>query len=248
MKWVLFAVLLVLVAVVGGATFFPMSVAADFLAKQRKDFHFAQATGSVWDGKLQGVRFGNQDVGDVAVKTDLGSLFVGKPKGTLGIVRKEYSGIGTIAYAINGGEFRVSNLKIDGKVAALPGLPQTVRQTDGKFSVQVSDLVLGSNACKTAVGEVWTDALAKVDIEGKWVGPELRGPVTCKDGHVVVEAKGKAATGEDVAALVSVGSDLSLDMSAKVEGATAEATEVLQKVGFTSDGPTMTLHRSLSGH
>jgi hypothetical protein len=245
MKWVLFVVLFV--AFVGGAVamFFPMSVAADFLAKQEPDFRFEKASGSVWSGKLTRVRFGQQDLGDVSVKTDPVQLFKGAAAGVLGVKRPEYEGRGRIVYGLKTGEMRVSDLIVTGNVAAVPGLPQAVRLSGGTFRLVVDEMTLGGRACETASGQVWTDALTRVVVQQKWTGPELRGPVTCEDGRLVVLADGMAATGEQVTARINVGGDLELDLTARVEAATPAAVQTLSKAGFTADGSSLVLRRSL---
>lgn len=248
MKWVLFVVLFVVV--IGGAVaaFFPMSVAADFLAKQERQFAYANATGSVWNGKLTQVRFGDQAIGDVAIKTDPLKLLAGKAAGRFGLKRPEYSGEGTLAYDMKGGEVRLTDVTLSGQLRAVRGLPERIRTSGGAFKVAIDDIVLDREACQFARGEVWTDALAKVDMEGMWAGPELRGPVTCEDGRLVVEATGRAITGEDVVARVDVGGRLDLSLEAEVAAASVAAQEALKHVGFRADGSVMRLTRSIGGN
>jgi hypothetical protein len=247
MKWVLFVV--IFIVVVGGAViaFLPMSVAADYLAGHEKQFRYKTASGSVWDGQLLAVKFGDQNIGDVSVRTDLFKLFSGRAEGTMGLKRTEYTGAGRVSYVFATRKVHLSDIKLAGQMAAVPGLPERIRQSGGKFTVDIKDLMLGERSCEAATGEVWTDALAKVDMEGKWTGPELRGPVTCRDGHLVVEATGKAVTGEDVLATVDVGGDLQLTMDARVTGASPGAAEVLSRVGFEAGNGQLELRKSLGG-
>ena len=55
-----------------------MSMAADIAAKQLPGFQIHDASGSVWDGKLTNVAFGQQFIGDLSVKADLMSLLTAR--------------------------------------------------------------------------------------------------------------------------------------------------------------------------
>jgi hypothetical protein len=101
--------------------------------------------------------------------------------------------------------------------------------------LQLKNLVFANNICQSASGEVWTDALAKLNQRG-WVGPELRGPVTCSEGKIQVEASGKAPTGEDVLAMMSISSHLDMEMTATVLGAQGQAIKALTDMGFKPEG------------
>jgi hypothetical protein len=110
--------------------------------------------------------------------------------------------------------------------------------------LEVKDLKFAGNACERASGEVWTDALAKVTVKG-WTGPELRGPVTCTDGQVQVEARGTAPTGEDVVAKMYISPRLDMEMTATVLNAQGSAVEALRSIGFKPDGSVMVLRQTL---
>ena len=90
----------------------------------------------------------------------------------------------------------------------------------------MKDVKFANTLCESAAGEVWTDALTKVDYKG-WVGPELRGPVTCAGGKLQVQASGTAATGENVLATMSIGQHLDMEMFASVANAGPGAIEAL---------------------
>ncbi len=245
MKWVVFVVLLLIVGGVLGLAVLPMSMAADFAAKHGAALKFAGASGSIWNGKLQGVVFNGQALGDLAIKLDPGKLFTGRAAGRVDLVRKDLTGGAVISRAIFGGTTRLTDIKLGGQVSAVPVLPTRIRAAGGKFTLAVPEIVFEKNLCKSANGEVWTDALSKTDLGHHWTGPELRGPVTCKDGRLAVDAVGKAPTGEDVSAGLRTGPDLSLDLEARVLNATQGAAETLTDLGFQSDSGAYFLHQKL---
>lgn len=244
MRIVIFVVLGLLVALVGGVSFFPMSMAADMAAKQVPDFRFGEASGSVWDGKLTNVSYGAQTIGDLAVKTELLSLFSGKAAGTLGLAREGFAGQAGISYGLGDGGLDLTDLKISGDTANVPGMPPSIARADGKFTLDVKGVKFSKGLCETASGEVWTDALTKVNYKG-WVGPELRGPVTCQGGKLQVQASGKAATGEDVVASMNIGQHLDMEMTATVANAGKGATEALTSLGFVVEGNTLVLRQAM---
>jgi hypothetical protein len=245
MKWVVFVVLLLIVGGVIGVAMLPMSMAADFAAKHDMAFKYAGASGSVWSGKLQDVIFNGQSLGDVAVKVDAGKVFMGQATGRVGFVRKDLAGQASVSRALFGGRMKLSNIKLAGQASGVPVLPARIRAANGRFTLAVDEIVFDKDVCKSAKGEVWTDALSKVDLGHQWVGPELRGPVSCKDGRLAVEAAGKAATGEEVTAGLNTGPDLSLDLQAKVLNATEGAAQTLAELGFQEDSGAYILHQRL---
>ena len=246
MRIFIIAVVGVLAALAGGVALLPMSMAADMAAKQFPDFKFSQASGSVWDGKLSQVSFGKQFIGDLAVKTELMSLLGGTASGTLGLTREGFSGQTSINYGMGNGRLELKDMNVTGNTAMVPGMPAAVAKGDGKFTLKVADVKFTEGACAEAKGEVWTDALTKVEIKG-WKGPELRGPVTCNGGKLQVEAGGKAATGEDVLAVMSIGQHLDMELTAAVSNASPGALQALAEVGFKPEGDKLVLRQAVGG-
>ena len=246
MRVFLIALAALVVAAGAGLTLLPMSMAADVASQRVPDFKFKEASGSVWDGELKQVAYGKQFIGDLKVKADLMSLITGKASGVLGLTRDGFSGTANLIYGLSNGSLELKDMKLDGNTAMVPGMPAAIAKEDGKFSLQVKDLQFVDSACEAANGEVWTDALTKVKVKG-WVGPELRGPVTCEGGKLQVQAKGRAATGEDVLAVLSIGQHLDMELTASVDNATPAAVEALREVGFVRDGNRLVLHHAMGG-
>lgn len=247
LRIVLFVVLGVLALVAGGVAFFPMSMAADMASKQIPDLKFSSASGSVWDGKLTDVSYGAQKIGDLAVKTELLPLFGGKATGKLGLTRQGFAGEAAVTYGIGDGGLDVPELNISGDTSMVPGMPLAIAQSDGKFTLAMKDVKFAKGLCETASGEVWTDALSKVNYQG-WVGPELRGPVTCHDGKLQVQATGKAPTGEDVVASMNISQRLDMEMTATVSNASPGAVKTLTSLGFEAQGNTLVLRQAMGSH
>ncbi len=244
LRIVIFVVLGVVALVAGVVAFFPMSLAADMASKQMPGFKYSEASGSVWDGKLSNVSFSDQPIGDLSVKANLFDLLTGKATGALGLVRQGFTGQADLAYGLTDGALNIRNLEIDGTTGMVPGMPSAPAEANGKFTLRIGELKFRNSMCEAATGEVWTDALTRVNFED-WVGPELRGPVTCQGGKLVVQAAGKAATGEDVLAVLNVSSRLDMDMTATVTGASPTAEEALVALGFVADGEALTLRQGL---
>lgn len=245
MRIVIFVVLAVVAVLVGGVTFLPMSMAADMAAKQFPEFKFGEASGSVWDGKLTKVSYGAQTIGDLSVKTDLMALFGGKAAGTLGLAREGFTGAAAVVYGVGDGGLDVKDLKLAGDTSRVPGMPPSIARTDGKFTLEIKDVTFVDSRCQSASGEVWTDALTKVNYKG-WVGPELRGPVTCSDGKLQVQALGKAISGEDVLASMSISQHLDMELTATVSNAGPSAVEALTSIGFRVEDDRLVLRQAMA--
>jgi Type II secretion system (T2SS), protein N len=246
MRVFIIAVVGLVAALAGGAVLVPMSVAADMAASRFPDFKFKTASGSMWDGKLTQVAFGSQYIGDLAVKTDLMPLLGGKAAGALGLTREGFTGSANLGYGLMDGGLEVKDLKLEGNTALVPGMPAALARSDGRFTLAISNVTFVDSLCETASGEVWTDALTKVNIQG-WVGPELRGPVTCEGGHMQVQAGGKAATGEDVLAILSISQHLDMELTATVANATPAAAKALGDIGFVLEGDKLVLNQAMGG-
>lgn len=244
MKFVIFIVLALLVGGGGGFAMFPMSLAADFAARQVPEFRYATATGSVWDGKLTGVGMGDQPIGDFSVRADMMALLGGKAAGKLELMREGITGEGDFSWALFSPSLELNDLKLTGKAGLAPGMPEVVALGGGDFALEIQHLTFAGDACESARGEVWTDALARVDVKG-WVGPELRGPVTCRDGRLAMQADGQAATGEDVSAVLSMSHRLDMELTAAVLNAQGEAVDALTSIGFKPEGSALVMRQAL---
>lgn len=246
MRVVIIAVVGLVAVLAGGAAVLPMSVAADMATSRFPEFKFQKASGSVWDGQLRQVAFGSQFIGDLAVKTDVLALFGGKAAGVLGLTREGFAGTANLAYALTDGGLEVKDLKLEGNTALVPGMPAALARSDGRFTLAVNGVKFVDSLCETASGEVWTDALTKVNIQG-WVGPELRGPVTCEGGHMQVQAGGKAASGEDVLATLNISQHLDMALTATVSNASPAAARALSDIGFVPEGDKLVLNQAVGG-
>jgi hypothetical protein len=242
----IFIFLLLAILIGGGAfvAFLPMSMAADFASKQVPDFHYGEASGSVWDGKLTEVVMGEQKIGDLSVKADFGSVFAGKAAGKVDLIREGFTGETVLAYPFGGGAIELSGLKLSGKAGSVPRMPQVIAASGGDFALDLREVKFAGNTCETASGEVWTDALARINHKG-WVGPELRGPVTCVDGTLRVDARGRAVSGEDVYAKMSISNRLDMELTATVMNASGSALEALTDLGFKQEGDVLVIRQSL---
>jgi hypothetical protein len=240
------AIVGIVLALAAGAAFLPMSMAADLASSRFPDFKFQQASGSVWDGKLTQVAYGSQFIGDLDVKTELLPLLGGKVSGKLGLKRDGFSGTADVAFGLGGDGLEMKNVKVEGNTALVPGMPSALARSDGKFSLDVKDLKFVDSLCESATGEVWTDALTKVSIKG-WVGPELRGPVTCEGGHMQAQAGGTAVTGEDVLAILSISQHLDMELTATISNVTPGAAKALADIGFVPEGDKLVLKQAVGG-
>ena len=188
--------------------------------------------------------YGSQRIGDLAVSADFGALFGGKAAGTVGLGRDGLNGAADMSWPIGGKALELKNLKLEGAVSTVRGMPEAVASRGGKFRLELSDIKFAGDVCQSAKGQVWTDALAKVNHKG-WTGPELSGPVTCEGGKLVAQANGKAPSGEDVAARMDIGAHLDMSMTATVTNAQGAAVESLKSLGFVEEGSALVIRQAV---
>lgn len=239
--FILFGVL----AVVGiGVAIFPMSVAAGMVASSIPAFSYVEASGSVWNGKLSRVKYQDQALGDVSLQIDFLKAVQGKAAGKLGIQTPTLSGQGAFSVALSDKTVELTDLKLSGNTAAIPGIPVRLRAVDGHFRLEIPKATIKGQQCVAGEGTVWSDVLARAEPVLQWKGPDLTGPISCIGGRFTAEAAGRAEAGDEVSAKVDIGSNLKGQVTARVKPVTQGLPKRLQDLGFVpgADGYALDIH------
>lgn len=241
---VILVIAIVLLALGAGAAFLPVSVIAGLASRALPELQFTDASGAVWNGKLTGVSYGAQRLGDITVVTHLLPLLGGKAVAQLTLLQRGASGNALISFGMVDSSLEVADLTIDADISLVPGVPQIFAETDGRFLLRVKELRLYNGLCQRAAGDVWTNVLTRLSYHD-WVGPELRGPVTCRGGRLTLDASGQARTGESVDVTVTIGPDRDMALSVGVAHAGSGAIKALSELGFEPEGDMMVLRQSV---
>lgn len=243
MRMFLILLVVLIVAVVGVAAFFPMSIVAGWGKQAVPGFAYQSASGTVWKGGLKGVTFDGQAVGDVSLAVDPMTLLKGRVGADVKIERSDVTAEGRLGVGLDGRKPDWRDLKLTGNAAAIPGLPEGLSSGEAKFSLSLAEAAFAGDRCTSASGEAWTNLLAIPRPNTTWTGPELRGPITCQDGRLALDAGGVSSAGEAITAHVVAEPNLRLGLAARVTRVGPAGAEALTALGFRQEGDAYVLGR-----
>ncbi len=158
---------------------------ASLLAREaRGAFTYARAEGTIWDGRLEGVRLAGLDAGALVWKVRLADLVQGKFVASFGADGAQVKGQGLYLANYHGHRrIVVETATITGAPLA-PGLALA-----GETSISGLDIFFGDKGCEAARGALRSDVLEKNSTVLRWTGPQLSGAATCEgeDARVALE-------------------------------------------------------------
>lgn len=217
-----------LVFVVALVAFSIARAPASLLAPQREnEFTYERALGTIWSGRLEGVRFGALNGGALTWRLPLGGLFQGKIDAPVSLADGDVVGEGR--YLVNmSGDRRliVTNLRV-------AGLPLGDVVLPGETTVTGFDVFFDAGACARAEGQVNSDVLVRAGQTLGFEGPPLSGPVSCEGEDAVVALTGENASGDAVLAVVRLKGDGQGVWRLSVRSDKPEAQIALAAAGFT---------------
>lgn len=233
MRWLLYALVALLLAGLAAAALFPVSLALRLAG----DPLTGTPSGTIWRGRVADAAANGQAIGDVALDTRVWPTLIGRPAASLRVDGP--FGAGSVDVVVDGQVTRLTGIDaalvadafgFDGPLGQ--PLTGTVRVT--------GDLAVAGQACREADLSITTDVLVGMAERLGQTGPVLSGPAACEDGALVARLEGTAPDA-DASALVRIGpgryvTELALDPAHPRAGA------VLSRYGFrrTPEGYTLT--------
>lgn len=132
----------------------------------------------------------------------------------------------------NLGRTRAKDMDVQIDLSTLPMTDPRLQGLVGQLSATLDDVRWTDAGCTAAAGRVATDILQRNGGAINWTGPNLAGPISCEDGHIIARLRGKD-TEQSVAADVTL--MLNGDYRAEITVSTdrVEAPAVLPMFGFT---------------
>ena len=195
MRWLLYALVALVLAGIVGVALFPLS-----LALQLADAPLTGTpTGTVWNGKVADAALDGTPLGEVRIGARPWPTLIGRPSAALAVAGPR--GTGTADVAVADGAVALS--AIDAVIPADPyrfqgpfGAPVT-----GTVAVTGSATLSPTGACTLADLAIETTVLRDAGARIGQPGPVLSGPAACEDGTLVARLTGRAEAA-DAAALV----------------------------------------------
>ena len=175
----------------------PLSFVMKKAGLAEKGLSWQQARGTIWHGQVTGLTVQGEPAGAVEGDFSLMRLLEGQPGHLL-----HWSGPfghGTALASLSGDAIHL----IDGQAAvtfdatrissAFPAQDVSLRLSDVSMD-------LASGGCRSAKGNVATDALARISAAYGAAWPELTGFLSCEQGELVISVDGQAGDGTQIAA------------------------------------------------
>lgn len=195
------------------------------------------AVGTLWSGQILGA----PGFGPVTYAVSPKAFFTGKPPLTFST---QSSGISISGQAASGA---LSDVKFAGKVWTFSGVDPRLSGLSGDFTADIESLQFDagnlSAGCLSATGRARTNVLAANRSQWSWAGPDLEGPISCKDGALIVDLRGQDAGG-DIAVTVKILPDGTYTGRAVVDTQVPAARSVMALFGFSQSGNRFTLSES----
>lgn len=190
---------------------------------------FVSAYGSIWQGRVYGVRLGGEPIREVRVSLQPAALLTGALSGRWTLADSRIGGSGDGAIRANG-DWMLRDVDAHATLARLgldrwPGLDPRER-----VFVQIDRLVVEDGACVQAAGTLRTGALIALARVFDADGPPLVGDLSCDNGRLALDFSGES---EDVSVRgrVVFGAQ-AYDWSAEVETGLADLADALAVAGF----------------
>jgi len=137
--------------------------------------------GTVWNGQVSGLDY---------IQT---ANFTLNPKALVsgGLPLAFQTRSNAMAVSGQASQSRLNDIRFTGTLAKLPTRDGRLKELAGQVNISLSDMQIEDNNCRSAQGQVSTDFLRLNRARWQWQGPELKGPISCEDGELVVNLLGK---------------------------------------------------------
>lgn len=217
----------ILVFVVALVAFSIARAPASLLAPQREDeFTYQRALGTIWSGRLEGVRFGALNGGNLTWRLPFGGLLQGKIEAPVSLADGDVVGEGRyLANVFGDRRLVVSNLRVS-------GLPLGDVVLPGETTITGFDVFFDGGACVRAEGQVNSDVLVRAGETLGFEGPPLAGVASCEGEDAVVALTGENGSGDAVLAVVRLKGDGQGLWRLSVRSDKPEAQIALAAAGF----------------
>lgn len=204
---------------------------ASFVPQRPGEFAYQRATGSIWDGRYEGVVIGDLDVGEVDARLSPLRLLTATLAMDARFSGERVSGDLHIERGLFGNRsLRSGTLTVVGLPLA-PGFA-----LPAETSIEDLQVAFDRAQCRAASGNVETDALQRIPALTAWDGPALQGTAVCRDGAAQLLLSSENRHGEIASLLLTLQGDGAGEWRMSVSSSRQEVAAALQSVGFAA-GP-----------
>ena len=243
---ILFLVLVFLiVAAAASVAFTPLGFIAERSGAGRLGVGWAQVSGTLLKGRIEGLHANGQPIGDVNLQLRPGSLLGLAP--AFDVQWGGAGGSGAGIMALSPKSVTLSEFKLQQQIAAIEGLAQPVRAMGGVVRVQDGRLVMGPLGCIEAGGTMSTDAVRSMAAQYGRAFDDITGPIRCVDRALLIDLAGQSPAGDrvTVSGEARVGGASTFEVA--IETQEAALAYALSQIGFELNDQTWRYRRETKG-
>ncbi len=210
----------------------PLGALLPLASKAGASLQYAEATGTIWGGRIVEARLGGRDLGTVDVALAPGSLLGGTVDVTWRARGGALEGAGRVRRSLSG-QITLERTVIQGELARF----DTWTPMEGPVEARLAKVSFGPAGCLEADGIL--EARPRILIRRKPVAaPDLTGSVSCDGSALVLPLKGQDGSG-NVDMAVRLSPDGTYVAKLAVETQNKDLKDTMEAMGF---------ERKVSGH
>ena len=236
MRRLAFVILLTLGVLVGAIAFAPLSLVLETAGARRDGLDWTSASGTLLDGRLEGLEANGDNYGNVALRLKPEGLFSGSLQFAVDWTGPSGRGAGQMAIGlVKSITLREYDLDLD--LMALEQAARWIQQSGGRVSLQGDMIRFANDACVEARGIAQSDVLERnrAILGDGW--SDMRGSLRCEAGDLLIPLESVNATGTKFDAHLRIRPGLPGRFEARVSGlVTRELDFVLPLAGFRREG------------
>ncbi|WP_300528770.1 type II secretion system protein N [Maricaulis sp.] len=195
-------------------------------------FGYQDVYGSLWHGRVYGMRIAAMPVREIELAVNPLPLLVGRLSAAWSVSDSSVRGQGQMAMAGDWMELRETRFNASLERLGVPVFPGL--DLDGQVSGNISRLELDGDTCRSAQGTVRTAALTQFAATYGFQGPDLAGQLSCREGRLVLDFSGMS---DDLGLTGEIEFDRSgYQWSLELQTSRAELADVLALGGLERDG------------
>lgn len=235
MKWLLYGAFLLLVTLFSLTMLTPLGFILDKSRQALPALTYSNASGTIWNADVQGLRYGLQPIGSLRITADASGLPGGQYKANIRVYDGAVTATGKLAAGL-GADLSMSDISVRGQTGQLMSLRPEIRDLNGEFTLSNGNVLLRDGRCNSASGRVWTDILTRLEPRYGWAGPELAGPIGCENGMMTLRLEGESPNGERVLMSARIALNATGTFRAEISGAQPETARAATLLGFVTLG------------
>lgn len=241
-RFLFFSIVFLIAAACAVVAYTPLGFVLERAGLSARGAVWAEAEGTVLNGRISGLELRGQNVGDVSLKLRPMSLLRLTP--TYDVTWDGASGRGTGLVALQGQTPVATELIIVQDLNGIEAIAAPLKAIGGHMRLDGGEVTLNRDGCTFASGEVSTNVLEKAAAQyGRQFGL-LSGPFGCVDGEfdLVLEGRSDASDTVDFKARIDLLGQTSFNASIFTQD--GEVRYVLKQIGFVENGDALTYAKS----